>query len=107
LLAEYGELAFSRNHYLLAFFGYELAWYAGSIRATTYPKGLVTIGAEAGFGRLPDTGRDLRSQPTASRREREVAELSREAAAIVGDYDEFVKRLRRFDGWGSRGHRCQ
>jgi hypothetical protein len=56
-------------------------------------EGLVTIGAEAGFGRLPDTGRDLCSQPTASRREREVAELSREAAAIVGDYDEFVKRL--------------
>jgi len=53
----------------------------------------VTIGAEAGFGRLPDAGRDLCSQPTASRREREVAELSLEAAAIVGDYDEFVERL--------------
>ena len=47
--------------------------------------GLVTIGAEAGFGRLPGTGRDLCSQPTASRREREVAELSREAAAIVAN----------------------
>ena len=53
----------------------------------------MTIGAEAGFGRLPDAGRDLCSQPTASRREREVAELSLEAAAIVGDYDEFVERL--------------
>jgi hypothetical protein len=38
---------------------------------------LVMIGAEAGFGRLPDTGRELCSQPTASRRERKVAELSR------------------------------
>src|SRR6516164_9202177 len=58
-------------------------------------EGLVTIGAEAGFGRLPDAGRDLCSQPTASRREREVAELSLAGCGKSRDFGETVMKRAR------------
>jgi hypothetical protein len=77
LLAEDGELAFQPQPLFIGILRIRALLVRWVNTCDHVSEALVMIGGEAGFGRLPDTGRELCSQPTASRRERTVAELSR------------------------------